>query len=125
MEVITVIPEIKHEPQLVTHTLKVTGMEGPIDAAKAIQMVGALPGVMDVDADWQKNEVTLTYNLWLVHIEDLEDALIDARLPPDEDFWSRFKLDWIEHAEHRKLLHLREDETLNRMEEHLPWDPNP
>ncbi|MBF0282955.1 MAG: heavy-metal-associated domain-containing protein [Magnetococcales bacterium] len=124
MEVIQMQPEMRqHVPHPVTHTISVAGMEAPMDAVNLIHRLSELDGVLEVDASWKTGAVTMTYDLWRVHVEDVESALVALGFPPDDEFWPRMKLDWIEFHEHRAVHKMEEEEEIERMGDRMPWDP--
>ena len=83
----------------VTRTLKVTEMVC-VECEKIIaEALPALGGVSHVQSDWQSGEVTVTYDLYRLRIQEVEKLLSEIGYPPDAVFFQRKKRDWLHFTE--------------------------
>lgn len=87
----------------VTQTVKVTGMVCHECATIVTEALLALDGVEKVQSHWQKNRLTMTYDLNRVTIQKVEKLLADIGYPADPGFFQRKKRDWIRFAEQNAL----------------------
>ena len=96
-----------HEPHPVTRTLKVTEMVCRECGEIITDAILAMTGIQDVQPDWRKNKVTLTYDLRTVRIQEVEKLLTEIGYPPDPGFFHRKKRDWIHFTEKNEVDNLR------------------
>ncbi|MBF0445097.1 MAG: cation transporter [Magnetococcales bacterium] len=95
------------EAYLVTRTLKVEEMvcvECEEIIAEALTM---LSGVTAVDSNWEKGQVTASYDLHKTHIQELEKLLSDIGYPPSKGFLARKMRDWIHYTEKNEVDNLK------------------
>ena len=95
-----------HETHTVTHTIKVTEMVCPECETIINVALSALPGVQKITSNWQKNTVTVTYDLTQVQFQDVEELLRDIGYGPNNGFIHRSKRNWIRFTEQNAVDNL-------------------
>ena len=96
-----------HQPHPVTHRLKVEEMVCVECEEIIADGLTALNGVINVDSEWRKGAVIVTYDLHNTRIQDVEKLLSDIGYPPDRGFLSRKKRDWIHFTEKNEVDNLK------------------
>lgn len=99
----TTIPE----PHLVTRSLKVTEMVCPKCDEIIVDALSGLGGMRQVQPEWRKNRVTVTYDLRRVRIQEVEIVLEEIGYRPDPQFFHRAKRDWTHFTEKNERDNLK------------------
>ncbi|MBF0357051.1 MAG: heavy-metal-associated domain-containing protein [Magnetococcales bacterium] len=93
--------------QQATAKVKVTGMFCSQCGDAIVESISAIEGVTLVRTDWQKNRVTLTYDLKHINFLEIERLLTDIGHPPDDSFLSRLSRGWVLFKEKNQIDNLK------------------
>lgn len=96
-----------HDAHQVTRTLKVTEMVCPECDAIIAEALSALGGVSRVEADWNRNRVTVAYDLHRVRLQEVEKLLAEIGYPPDPGLFQRKKREWLHFTEQNEADNLK------------------
>ncbi|MEG3637633.1 heavy-metal-associated domain-containing protein [Magnetococcus sp. PR-3] len=95
-----------HKTHPVTRRIRVFDMVCPECEKIIAEGLLVLDGVIEVESDWDKGEVCVTYDLFQVHVQDIEKLLIEIGYPLQDTFWAQTKQAWIHYTEKNEIDNL-------------------
>lgn len=95
------------EPYPVTHTLDVTGLDTPQEELQITQALEDLEGMMEVEANWLQGQVSVTYDLNRLNLQEVERVMQRLGFPLDDHLLARVKREIMHFTEQNELENLQ------------------
>ncbi len=94
-------------PHLVTRTISLAQMAGTDCEECVTEALSLVDGVQKIAADWKQGLVTVTYDLHVTRLNEVEKILVDIGYSLADGFMATRKREWQHYTEKNEMDNLK------------------